>query len=210
MTNSALSLVCDLVTFSVPIFMISLLKLSNERKVMLAFVLLPGTLVVAISIVRLYLCVVGQWASDGSWFYDPQLAIEVAEIGGTLIALSIPSIKPLIGTVLSKMKSTAGHSTDPSQDYGKGRSYTRHNSGAPDICWQPGGTDGSSNKTLVNANHLSKHSERSSRGSDSDEDLLASIGSRNIFVHTDVAMTSIPRALYRGETTDRIRREPQV
>ena len=88
-TNSSLSLVCDFVIFSIPIAIISNLKLSKERKIMLAFVLLPGTLVIIVSCVRLYLCVVGQWRDDGSWYYDPQVATEVAEISGTLIALSV-------------------------------------------------------------------------------------------------------------------------
>ncbi|KAF1345029.1 hypothetical protein BDV97DRAFT_379093 [Delphinella strobiligena] len=97
-TNSALSLVCDFIIFTIPIAIITMIKLSKERKVMLAFVLLPGTFVIAISCVRLWLCVVGQWRDDGSWYYNPQIAIEVAEIGGTLIALSIPGLKALIGT----------------------------------------------------------------------------------------------------------------
>lgn len=91
MTNSALSLVCDFVIFAIPIAILCILKLSRERKIMLAFVLLPGTLVTIISCVRLWLCVVGQWRADGSWYYNPQIAIEVAEIGGTLIAISVSS-----------------------------------------------------------------------------------------------------------------------
>jgi len=66
-TNSGLSLVCDLVVFSIPAAMITLLKLSHGRKVMLALLLMPGVAVIGISVARLYLCVVGQWASDGSW-----------------------------------------------------------------------------------------------------------------------------------------------
>jgi hypothetical protein len=52
--------------------------------------------VIIISSLRLYLVVKGQWLADGSWFYCPMLAIENAEIGGTLIALSIPGLKPLL------------------------------------------------------------------------------------------------------------------
>lgn len=177
---------------------------------MLSFVLLPGTLVIAISVVRLYLCIVGQWASDGSWFYDPQLAIEVSEIGGTLIAISVPSIKPLLGTMFERMKSTAGRSTGPGQEYGKSGNNGQRNSGVPELLWQPGGSERSTNKTMVNANHLCKQSDRSSRGSDSDDDLLASAGSRNIFVQTDVAMTSLPRVLYRNGSSSERPQESQV
>ena len=42
-------------------------------------------------------------ARDGSWHYDPVLAIENAEIGGTLITLSIPGLKPLLGTCFTKI-----------------------------------------------------------------------------------------------------------
>ncbi|GAB7351578.1 hypothetical protein MBLNU459_g2201t1 [Dothideomycetes sp. NU459] len=197
-TNSSLSLVCDFVIFSIPIAMISLLQLSRERKIMLAIVLLPGTLVIGISVVRLYLCVVGQWASDGSWFYDPQLAIEVSEIGGTLIAMSIPSIKPLIGTMFDRMKSTADRTTGPSQQYGKNGS--RHTATAPGSRWQGGDTEVSTNKIVANVTADAKDDERSSQ--DSDEDLLASMGSRNIFVQRDVALTSLPKAVYRSEGFD--------
>jgi hypothetical protein len=55
------------------------------------------TSVIVISIVRLYLVVEGQWQVDGSWFYNPMLVIETAEVGATLIALSIPGLKPLLG-----------------------------------------------------------------------------------------------------------------
>ncbi|KAK5154972.1 hypothetical protein LTR04_005894, partial [Oleoguttula sp. CCFEE 6159] len=68
------------------------LRLSLSRKIKLSFVLLPG--------------VVGQWAADGSWPYGPMLAIESAEIGGTLIALSVPALKPLFGSLFAKFTVT--------------------------------------------------------------------------------------------------------
>jgi hypothetical protein len=57
-----------------------------------------STSVIIISCVRIYLVVKGQWVTDGSWYYDPMLAIENSEIGGTLIALSVPGLKPLFGS----------------------------------------------------------------------------------------------------------------
>lgn len=54
--------------------------------------------VIAISCVRLFLVVRGQWEPDQSWVYDPFLAIENAEIGGTLFALCVPALKPLVST----------------------------------------------------------------------------------------------------------------
>lgn len=45
----------------------------------------------------------GQWRPDSSWNYNPMLAIENSEIGGTLIALSIPGLKPLFDRFSSKV-----------------------------------------------------------------------------------------------------------
>ncbi|KAF4812779.1 Satratoxin biosynthesis SC1 cluster protein 4 [Colletotrichum siamense] len=94
--NSAVSLLCDFVLFGIPIAMLRMLEMTRKRKIQLACILLPGILVVAISVVRLILVINGQWQPDQSWIYSPLLAIEVAEIGATLIALSIPGIRPLV------------------------------------------------------------------------------------------------------------------
>lgn len=51
----------------------------------------------------MYLVIEGGWNPDGSWDYDPMLAIENAEIGGTLIALSIPGLRPLVDREFSKL-----------------------------------------------------------------------------------------------------------
>jgi hypothetical protein len=55
---------------------------------------------------RIYLVCLGQWSADNTWYYDPQLAIEMSEIGATLIALSLPALKPLFGFyVLTRIRS---------------------------------------------------------------------------------------------------------
>ena len=59
--------------------------------------------VIIISAARVYLVVEGQWRPDSSWNYNPMLAIENAEIGGTLIALSIPGLKPLFDRFFKKV-----------------------------------------------------------------------------------------------------------
>lgn len=80
--------------------------------------------VIVVSILRLYLVVEGQWLVDGSWFYDPMLAIENVEIGGTLIALSIPGLKPLLGTCFARIDgsfNSAGHRRlAPARPFGSG------------------------------------------------------------------------------------------
>ena len=58
--------------------------------------------VIAISVTRLVLVAKGQWEPDMSWYYNPLLAVEVAEIGSTLIALSIPGVKPLFDLLLRR------------------------------------------------------------------------------------------------------------
>jgi hypothetical protein len=62
--------------------------------------------VIAISCARIYLIVRGQWETDESWYYDPFLAVENAEIGATLFALSVPALKPLFGNLFMKIDST--------------------------------------------------------------------------------------------------------
>ncbi|KIN03383.1 hypothetical protein OIDMADRAFT_39725 [Oidiodendron maius Zn] len=101
--NSGLSVLCDLVMFAIPVGLIRTLSISPRKKLHLYLVLLPGVLVIIISLVRVYLVIEGGWYPVGSWDYDPMLAIENAEIGGTLIALSIPGLKPLVDKELSKL-----------------------------------------------------------------------------------------------------------
>jgi hypothetical protein len=115
-TNSAISLVCDLILFSIPIAIISSLRISVTSKIKLSFILMPGLLVIAISCARMYLVVVGQWDADESWSYDYLLAIEVSEIGSTLVALSIPALKPLFGSLFASLDRTF-----ISRDYSKRR-----------------------------------------------------------------------------------------
>ncbi|KAK2007126.1 hypothetical protein LZ32DRAFT_663119 [Colletotrichum eremochloae] len=104
-TNSAVSLLSDFVLFGIPIAMLRMLDMTRKRKVQLACILLPGILVVAISVARLVLVINGQWQPDQSWIYSPLLAIEVSEIGATLIALSIPGVRPLVNEIFGKMVS---------------------------------------------------------------------------------------------------------
>ena len=187
-TNSGLSVMCDLVIFSIPVAMISLLKLSEGRKIMLAFVLMPGVAVIGISALRLYLCVVGQWATDGSWYYDPQLVIEVAEVGGTLMALSVPGIKPMLGLMYDKVRSTINPSWRRSRDQDLGQlGYEQKTSDA--TCrrrshWMENGYPGGDIKTSVSAEMaMVRGSSRMSA-----EDITES---RDIVVQTEVDQQSI-------------------
>ncbi|CRG89072.1 hypothetical protein PISL3812_06107 [Talaromyces islandicus] len=107
-TNSALSFLCDVIMFVIPSMLIHLLHVPLKRKMGLAMVMFPGVLVLLISVARIWLVCLGQWSTDNTWLYDPQLAIEMAEIGSTLIALSIPALKPLFGFyVMTKIRSSS-------------------------------------------------------------------------------------------------------
>ncbi|KAL1311556.1 hypothetical protein AAFC00_001675 [Neodothiora populina] len=189
-TNSGLSLVCDLIIFTIPAAMIWLLKLSRGRKIMLAMLLMPGVMVIGISIARLYLCVVGQWASDGSWYYDPQLVIEVSEVGGTLMALSIPSLKPLFAVWYNTMRSTANSTfrhTEPADVEELALQHSRSDAGLvhPKAHWP---SDHYFNRANVKTSVRAESSivKDSSRGSYDDD-----INLRDIMVHMEVDQHSI-------------------
>ncbi|KAF2159130.1 hypothetical protein M409DRAFT_61083 [Zasmidium cellare ATCC 36951] len=110
-TNSAISLICDLILFLIPSAIIARLQVTRIRKVKLCLILMPGVLVIAITIARIYLVVTSQWNPDESWDYDILLAVEVSEIGSTLIALSIPALKPFLDKILASFRgftSTSG------------------------------------------------------------------------------------------------------
>ncbi|TWU74927.1 hypothetical protein ED733_004797 [Metarhizium rileyi] len=93
--NSSVSFVCDLLLFGIPIAMLKILEMPRKRKIQLACILLPGIGVIGISIARLVLVIMGQWETDMSWSYNAMLAVETSEVGATLLALSIPGIKPI-------------------------------------------------------------------------------------------------------------------
>ncbi|CAD0028664.1 unnamed protein product, partial [Aureobasidium pullulans] len=178
--------VCDFVLFSIPIAMIAILQLPKGRKIVLSLVMLPGMLVIGISCARLWLCVVGQWRTDGSWYYNPQLVIEVAEIGCTLIALSVPSYKPILSRWYGQMKSTVEASRGPSSKYGEGVSNRK--SSIPGL-WSQQPVD-SKLKTSIQSGGQTIGSRDSS-----DNSLLTP--DDNIYVTTDVDMRSIPMAKLR-------------
>ncbi|PHH91759.1 hypothetical protein CDD83_10403 [Cordyceps sp. RAO-2017] len=105
-TNSTISLICDILLFGIPGAMLRVLEMPQRRKIQLGCILLPGSAVIAISIARLVLVVRGQWESDMSWSYNTLLAVEVSEIGATLIALSVPGIKPAFDKFIMRKSGT--------------------------------------------------------------------------------------------------------
>ncbi|KAM4062667.1 protein related to integral membrane protein pth11 [Hirsutella rhossiliensis] len=95
-TSSVISLTCDFLLFGIPIAMIRVLDMPRKRKIQLGCILLPGVAVVGISIARL-VWVRGSTSETAEEFgFMVILIIEVSEIGATLVALSIPGVKPLV------------------------------------------------------------------------------------------------------------------
>ncbi|KAJ5793396.1 uncharacterized protein N7503_009374 [Penicillium pulvis] len=109
--NSGLSLPCDVMMFAIPTLLIKQLQISSDRKVKLSFMLFPGVFVIVISAVRVWLVVKGEWATDGSWAYNPMLCVENAELAGTLIALSVPAVKPTFETMSVLMNNRCSRQT---------------------------------------------------------------------------------------------------
>lgn len=94
----------------------------------------------------------------------------------------IPGLKALIGTVCDRMRSSAD------------RTYPTTSHGGAGKVTLAGGTQGALKLSESVAggvpSKVSANVRATSRGSDSDDDhLLASIGSRNIYVQRDVAFT---------------------
>ncbi|KAF7562653.1 hypothetical protein G7046_g1469 [Stylonectria norvegica] len=121
--NSSVSLICDLLLFGIPIVMLRVLEMPRRRKIQLACILLPGIFVIGISIARLVLVIQGQWQADMSWAYNPMLGVEVSEIGATLIALSVPGVKPLVDRFVLRKDLSAG--SGGGSKYGKAGGSSR-------------------------------------------------------------------------------------
>lgn len=86
--------------------------------------------VTCISIARLVLVIEGQWNKDMSWTYNALLAVEVSEIGATLISLSIPGIKPMWDKYIRRRghdASSGGRSGHSTKGGTKGTSITLNN-----------------------------------------------------------------------------------
>jgi hypothetical protein len=99
-----------------------------------------------ISAVRVWLVAIGQWASDGSWAYNPMLCIENAEIAGTLIALSVPALKPVFGNFFAHLTEyTSSHTRSRSRST-KLRSHSKPLSGVA--------SSNRDNKRLINWSKL--------------------------------------------------------
>ncbi|KJZ73396.1 hypothetical protein HIM_07190 [Hirsutella minnesotensis 3608] len=97
-TVSGISLFSDLLLFGLPVAMLKILDMPRKRKIQLACILLPGFAVIAISSARV--AVVVKYGFEEFVTFDfafiKLLIVEVAEVGSTLIALSIPGVKPLV------------------------------------------------------------------------------------------------------------------
>ncbi|KAK0710803.1 hypothetical protein B0H67DRAFT_554876 [Lasiosphaeris hirsuta] len=151
--NSSISLFCDLLLFGIPVAMIWILDLPSRRRVQLACILLPGIPVIGISIARLILVIRGQWDSDQSWSYNPMLAVEVSEIGATLMALSVPGIKPMFDRwVLRKTPTSSTHGGSSKTRSGTGKSKSSHSTPLRSLSLRPTHTLLTSSELTIKGN----------------------------------------------------------
>ncbi|KAH0591887.1 hypothetical protein MHUMG1_10398 [Metarhizium humberi] len=93
-----ISLFCDLLLFGIPGIMLKGLELPRKQKLQLAYTLFPGILVIGISAGRIVIVTKYGYETDETFEYAflNLLCVEVAEVGATIIAVSIPGVKPLV------------------------------------------------------------------------------------------------------------------
>ncbi|KGO78203.1 hypothetical protein PITC_034180 [Penicillium italicum] len=171
--NSGLSLACDMMMFVIPAALIKGLHVSLEKKIKLSFVMFPGILVIMISAVRVWLVAEGQWDPDGSWAYNPMMCVENAEIAATLVALSVPALKPVFGNLFARLteynsshtrsRSTKVHSLGHSKTVGTGAHSSNRDSKRL-INWSKIGKD--DYEMMPSEVSLSRAARGGSRGSD--------------------------------------------
>ncbi|KAG8409442.1 hypothetical protein J3459_017515 [Metarhizium acridum] len=116
---SSISLVCDFLLFGIPAAMLKGLELPRKQKLQLACTLFPGILVIGISVARVVLvtdyageC---QAETDDAFGYAflKLLCVEVAEVGATIIAVSVPGVKPMVDKyILTKDKESHSSSSN--------------------------------------------------------------------------------------------------
>ncbi|CAG8020390.1 unnamed protein product [Penicillium nalgiovense] len=147
--NSGLSLACDMLMFVIPAALIKGLHVSIEKKIKLSFVMFPGVLVIVISAIRVWLVAEGQWRSDGSWAYNPMMCVESAEIAATLVALSVPALKPVFGNLFA-------HLTEYTSSHTRSRSTKLHSLGHSKTIGSGAVSSNRDSKRLLNWSKIGK------------------------------------------------------
>ncbi|KAJ6139925.1 hypothetical protein N7471_006411 [Penicillium samsonianum] len=147
--NSGLSLACDLLMFAIPAALIKGLHVSLEKKIKLSIVMFPGVFVIVISSIRVWLVAEGQWNSDGSWAYNPMMCVENAEIAATLVALSVPALKPVFGNLFA-------HLTEYTSSHTRSRSTKLHSLGHSKTIGSAAISSNRDSKRLINWSKIGK------------------------------------------------------
>ncbi|OQD60665.1 hypothetical protein PENPOL_c021G03932 [Penicillium polonicum] len=147
--NSGLSLACDMMMFAIPAALIKGLHVSLEKKIKLSIVMFPGILVIIISAIRVWLVAVGQWDPDGSWAYNPMMCVENAEIAATLVALSVPALKPVFGNLFA-------HLTEYTSSHTRSRSTKLNSLGHSKTIASGAVSSNRDNKRLINWSKIGK------------------------------------------------------
>ncbi|KAN0062779.1 hypothetical protein ACQY0O_004974 [Thecaphora frezii] len=115
MTNSVVSLASDFLIFTIPAWIVHSLRGSQSGvRMKLILILCPGIVTTLISIARLLMVIENGWVMDQSWLYSSLLAIEVAEVGTNMVALSAPGINLFLHSIAGKkntFRTTTGSSS---------------------------------------------------------------------------------------------------
>ncbi|KAF5121148.1 hypothetical protein E5D57_013484 [Metarhizium anisopliae] len=112
---SSISLASDFLLFGIPAVMLKGLKLARKQKLQLAGILLPGILVIGLSAMRVVLVINYGDESDEKiefqFSFLKLLCVEVAEVSATIIAVSVPGVKPLVDKYILRKEKEAESST---------------------------------------------------------------------------------------------------
>ncbi|KAK0625862.1 hypothetical protein B0T14DRAFT_471319 [Immersiella caudata] len=97
--NAGVSLLCGGLVFAIPLGLVWLGgfggRMQGQKADGFKGVLMMGALTTGISLLRLSLARQNAVSLDPSWEYGPALAVQGAEVGMTLIAISLPGVGPL-------------------------------------------------------------------------------------------------------------------
>lgn len=104
---------------------------------------------IVISAIRVWLVAEGQWRSDGSWAYNPMMCVESAEIAATLVALSVPALKPVFGNLFA-------HLTEYTSSHTRSRSTKLHSLGHSKTIGSGAVSSNRDSKRLLNWSKIGK------------------------------------------------------
>ncbi|KAL1954750.1 hypothetical protein VTO42DRAFT_750 [Malbranchea cinnamomea] len=109
--TSVLTITCDSLILFLPLNIILTIKAGLARKISLGIVLCFGVFAVITSILRMVSMIVAlRHPDDATWYFSVVMVWSCTEISTAIIALSLPAMKALFGTLLKSDHATASQS----------------------------------------------------------------------------------------------------